>query len=63
MRRRESGFTRPRMLQMELPGKRKRGRPQRSFRGVVKEDIIMVGVKRRGGKGSAEMEAAAKKSS
>lgn len=36
---------------MEVPGRRKRGRPQRSFRRVVKEDIIMVGVKRRGGKG------------
>lgn len=46
---------------MELPGRRKRGRPQRSFRGVVKEDVIMVGVKRRGGEGPAEVEAGAEK--
>ena len=27
------------MLRLELPGKRKRGRPKRRFRDVVKEDM------------------------
>ena len=32
------------MLRMELPGKRKRGRPKRRFMEVVKEDIAEVEV-------------------
>ena len=28
------------MLRMELPGKRKRGRPKRRFMDVVKEDMV-----------------------
>ena len=31
-----------RMLRMELPGKRKRGRPKRRFMDVVKEDMVEV---------------------
>ena len=31
-----------RMLRMELPGKRKRGRPDRRFMDVVKEDMAEV---------------------
>ena len=33
------------MLRMELPGKRKRGRPKRRFMDVVKEDMAEVEVK------------------
>ena len=32
------------MLRMELPGKRKRGRPKRRFMDVVKEDMAVVEV-------------------
>ena len=32
------------MLRMELPGKRKRGRPKRRFMDVVKEDMAEVEV-------------------
>ena len=32
------------MLRMELPGKRKRGRPKRWFMDVVKEDMTEVEV-------------------
>lgn len=34
-----------RMWQMELPGKRKRGRPQSRFMDVVKEEVETVGVR------------------
>ena len=33
------------MTEMELPGKRKRGRPKRRFVDVVKEDMGEVGAK------------------
>ena len=33
-----------RMLRMELPGKRKRGRPKRRFMDVMKEDMVEVEV-------------------
>ena len=33
------------MMEMELPGKRKRGRPKRRFLDVVKEDRENVGAK------------------
>ena len=33
------------MMEMELPGKRKRGRPKKIFLGVVKEDMGEVGAK------------------
>lgn len=32
------------MVNMELPDKRKRGRPQRKFMNVVKKDMEKVGV-------------------
>ena len=32
------------MLRMELPGKRKRGRPKRRFMDVVKEDMAEIEV-------------------
>ena len=34
------------MMEMELPGKRKRGRPKRRFLDVVKKDMGEVGVKK-----------------
>uniref|UniRef100_A0A3Q0SSR8 NADH dehydrogenase [ubiquinone] 1 beta subcomplex subunit 6 n=1 Tax=Amphilophus citrinellus TaxID=61819 RepID=A0A3Q0SSR8_AMPCI len=42
--RRDSGYTGERVLEMELPDRRKRGRPQRRFLDVVKEDMQRVGV-------------------
>ena len=36
-----------RMMEMELPGKRKRGRPKRRFLDVVKKDMGEVGAKER----------------
>ena len=35
------------MMEMELPGKRRRGRPKRRFLDVVKEDMGEVGAKGR----------------
>ena len=42
---RKDGYIGRRMLKMELPGKRKRGRPKRRFMDVVKEDMAEVEVK------------------
>ena len=39
LRRKDDGYIGRRMLRMELPGKRKRGRPKRRFMDVVKEDM------------------------
>ena len=44
LRRKDDGYIGRRMLSMELPGKRKRGRPKRRFMGVVKEDLAEVEV-------------------
>ena len=33
-----------RMLEMELPGRRERGRPKKAFLDVVTEDRLLVGV-------------------
>ena len=44
LRRKDDGYIGKRMLRMELPGKRKRGRPKRSFMDVVKEDMAEVEV-------------------
>ena len=43
--RRDQEYVRRKMMEMELLGKRKRGRPKRRFLDVVKEDIEKVGVK------------------
>ena len=43
--RRGSGDIGRRMLEMELPGRRRRGRPKRRFMDAVKEDMQVVGVK------------------
>ena len=42
--RKDDGYIGRRMLRMELPGKRKRGRPKRRFMDVVKEDMAEVEV-------------------
>ena len=42
--RKGDGYIGRRMLRMELPGKRKRGRPRRRFMDVVKEDMAEVEV-------------------
>lgn len=36
------------MMEMELPGRWKRGRPQRRFMGVVNDDVEVVGVREEG---------------
>ena len=44
LRRKDDGYIGRRMLRMELPGKRIRGRPKRRFMDVVKEDMAEVEV-------------------
>ena len=44
LRRKDDGYIGRRMLRMEFPGKRKRGRPKRRFMDVVKEDMVEVEV-------------------
>ncbi|KAF7687614.1 hypothetical protein HF521_014842 [Silurus meridionalis] len=44
-KRRDMGYIGRRMLRMEPPGRRKRGRPKRRFMDVVREDIQVVGLK------------------
>ena len=44
VRRKDDGYIERRMLRMELPGKRKQGRPKRRFMDVVKEDMAEVEV-------------------
>ena len=43
--RRDQEYVGRKMMEMELPGKRRRGRPKRRFLDVVKEDMEKVGVK------------------
>ena len=43
--RRDREYVRRKMMEMELPGKRKRGRRKRRFKDVVKEDMGKVGAK------------------
>ena len=43
--RRDQEYVGRKMIKMELPGKRKRGRPKRRFLDVVKEDMEEVGAK------------------
>ena len=44
VRRKDDGYIGRRILRMELPGKRKRGRPKRRFMDAVKEDMAEVEV-------------------
>ena len=43
--RRDQEYVGKKMMEMKLPGKRKRGRPKRRFLDVVKEDMGKVGAK------------------
>ena len=43
--RRDQEYVGRKMMEMELPGKRRKGRPKRRFLDVVKEDMKEVGVK------------------
>ena len=43
--RRDEEYVEKKMMEMELPGKRRTGRPKRRFLDVVKEDMKEVGVK------------------
>ncbi|KAF7651992.1 hypothetical protein LDENG_00102870 [Lucifuga dentata] len=45
VQRRDSEHIGRRMLRLELPGRRPRGRPKRRFMDVVKEDMKLVGVR------------------
>ena len=45
VRRRDQEYIERKMMEMELPGKGKRGRPKRRFLDVVKEDMGEVGAK------------------
>ena len=44
VRRKDDGYIGRRMLRMELPGKRKRGRPNWLFMNAVREDMAAVEV-------------------
>ena len=46
IQRREENYIGKRMMEMELPGRRKRGRPKRRFMDVVEEDMRVSGVRR-----------------
>ena len=43
--RRDQEYVGRRMMEMELPGKRRRGRPKKRFLDVVKEDMGEIGAK------------------
>ena len=43
--RRDQEYVGRKMMEMELPGKRRRGRPKRKFLDVIKEDMKEVGAK------------------
>ena len=43
--RRDQEYVGRKIMEMELPGKRRRGGPKRRFLDVVKEDMKEVGVK------------------
>ena len=43
--RRDQEYVGRKMMEMELPGKRRRGRPKRRFVDIVKEDMGEVGAK------------------
>ena len=46
VQRRYSEYIGSRMLRLELPGRRPRGRPKKRFMDVVKEDMKVVGVRK-----------------
>ena len=52
--RKDDGYIGRRMLRIELPGKRKRGRPKRRFMDVVREDMAEVEVTEMGRTGDGK---------
>ena len=42
MHRRDSGYIGRRMLEMELPGRRRTGRPKRKYMDALKKDMQVV---------------------
>ena len=44
-RKREEGYVRKRMMEMAVPGKRKRGRPRRRWVDLAREDMERVGTR------------------
>lgn len=44
MQRTDGGYTEQRKLDLELPGRKKRGKTQKRFTDVMKEDMARVGV-------------------
>ena len=46
--RRDEEYVGRKMMEIELPGKRKRGKPKRRFLDIVKEDMGEVGVREKG---------------
>lgn len=53
MKRKDGRYIGQRMLIMQLPGKRRKGRPQRRFMDVVTEDVQRVGVTEEDARGRA----------
>ena len=47
VKRREEGYVEKRMMEMAVPGRRKRGRPRRRWVDLAREDIERVGAKER----------------
>ena len=45
VQRRDSEFISSRILRLELPGRRSRGRPKRRFMDAVKQDVKLVGTR------------------
>ena len=43
LKRREKGFVGKRMMEMAVPGRRKKGRPRRRWMDLAREDVIRVG--------------------
>ena len=48
VKRREEGYVGKRMMEMAVPGRRKRGRPKRRWMNLAREDLKRVGAKERG---------------
>ena len=54
--RRDQEYVGRKMMEMDLPEKRKRGRPKRKFLDVVKEDMEEIGAKETGVKKKKDLE-------
>ena len=45
VKRREEGYVRKRMMEMAVPGRRKKGRPRRGWMDLVRDDMERVGAR------------------